>query len=106
LSTRETIAQSTLAGPDFVCNLEAFHDRRSSGLLAKRGAFVPLRDARRLPCDTRNLLGELEISTKASDSLDPLELQVDACIRELWGPDIPPRGDSPDFSFRETRTAN
>jgi hypothetical protein len=50
----------------------------------RNGAFFALRHARRLPCDTRNLLGELEISTKALDSLDPLELQVDACVREIW----------------------
>jgi hypothetical protein len=50
----------------------------------RNGAFVALKDARRLVCNTRNLLGELEISTKAPDSLDPLELQVDACVREIW----------------------
>ncbi len=50
----------------------------------RNGAFLALKDAFRLPSDDRNLLGELEISTKAPDCLDPLELQVDACARELW----------------------
>ena len=50
----------------------------------RRGAFVSLGARRRAPCDEINLLDELEVSARAPDSLDTLELQVDACVRELW----------------------
>ena len=47
-------------------------------------AFVPLRDRHALPSEAGDVLGALEISMNAPDNIDPLEVQVDACIRELW----------------------
>jgi hypothetical protein len=47
-------------------------------------AFVPVREKYELPCDTGNLLSTLEIPTEVPKNIDPLEVQVDACFRELW----------------------
>jgi hypothetical protein len=47
-------------------------------------AFVPVREKYELPCDNGNLLSTLEVPTEMPNNIDPLEVQVDACFRELW----------------------
>jgi hypothetical protein len=50
----------------------------------RNGAFLTIGETRTATSDTGKSAAAIEIATKAPNNNDALELQIDACFRELW----------------------